>query len=108
MPHEYPDDEYRSTDASRRQYQELELLNAGISRVNNTIPLDKEAQEDVAPLAESLVREVEDLLEESGDEVESREELLLLLGKLDTAFAITKNPVANDLRRMLEEKFGPL
>jgi hypothetical protein len=92
----------------REQYHKRELINAKLATLRETVPFTEASQEEGLHVSLSLVDAVESFLDENGDELQSDEELHMLLAKLDTAFAITKDPRANALRLILTEQYGPL
>lgn len=59
-------------------------------------------------ISTELVKEAGSLLDDNEGEIENEAQLHFLRAKLNTAFALSKDPDVNELRKRLEQKFGPI
>lgn len=96
-----PDDEIRKyTEEERTIARELDVINTQMYpqwKDDSSVPSEY--------LSEELIHFVERLLDVTQGELQSENELNILLEKLDTAIAINNEPYARQLRQRLIERF---
>ena len=102
QPRSSPNDETRKYSKEERTIaHELDIINT---------QMYPQWKDDSSPpsesLSEELIRTVEHMLDVVEGELQSEDELNLVLKKLNTAIAINNEPYARELRRRLIERFG--